>query len=356
LTIISMVFSLKAVSGCTLVLSGSDNNSRDELSGFGLFQRAIYDSENGEFLGCISYSQFWRQETDDRPFGVARAMGVVNAIFTLLTFLLATAVTFFTKSGKTTWWNMMRVFYVFALITQCCMFSVWSSNICEEFNGEDTQCVAGSDAVLGSFNCLVLFTLIIFTSIVSPPPHPVFRLYKSTHYDTDDVEESSGSDDEEYVKPRRPTCNKKSSSMIDEPKLVQCSSKASKTTTRSRRSHKSHKSTRSGGLSLLSMLSFRKDSDDWEEGDIVEIIEQFAAPHGDSNNAQKPPRSHDVVKMHTELGPEGKKTVQETLRADGSRTVKTLIDPSGNADLEALLRKELKQEAKKNKNIQEESV
>ena len=317
--------------GCSLILSGATDNSREELSGFGLYNRAIYDSENGEFLGCINYSQFWRQETGDRAFGIARAFGIMVALFSVMAFLLVTSVTFFTKRGKTFWWNMIRVFFLLGLISQACMYSIWSADICEEFNGTETHCVAGSDAVLGSFNCLILLTLVVFTSIVTPPSYPVFRLWKATDYDTEDAELSSTDDEKSNDKKSLGT-----SSNV---------SKASRTTTRSRRSHKSTRSNKSsrshGGVSLLSMLSFRRESSEWEDGDIVEIVEEFAAPdkYGDSSQPETN-QTQITSKIRSEFGPEGKKAYLETIHPDGSRTVKTLIDPSGNADLEALLRKE----------------
>jgi hypothetical protein len=210
LSAVALVLACLATCGCTFFLSGPADDSRSELEGYGLFKRAIYDNEDGSFLGCINYSQFWLDEINDKAFMVARICGIFSAALTTLAFICCVLVMLFTKHGKSCWWGIMRMSYFFALLSQVFTYSVWATKICQEFNGEETQCLAGANGVVGSFNVMVLLALTIFSCIVPAPCHPMFRLWYSRDpekgpYDTDEMDEDltriaeeQSSDDTEF--------------------------------------------------------------------------------------------------------------------------------------------------------------
>jgi hypothetical protein len=210
LSTVAVVFASLTTCGCTLFLSGPASDSRDELEGYGLFQRAIYDKEDGSFLGCINYSQFWLDQINDRPFMVARVFGVFSMALTVIGFICCALVMLFTKYGKSCWWGIMRMSYFFALICQVFTYSVWATEICKEFNGEETQCLAGTNGVVGSFNVLVLLTLTVLSCIVPAPYHPMLRLWYSGNpqkgpYDTEMEDDLSGIEQEQSNDDSEPT-------------------------------------------------------------------------------------------------------------------------------------------------------
>jgi hypothetical protein len=202
LSALAVVLASMATCGCTFFLSGPEDDYRSELEGYGLFKRAIYDKEDGSFLGCIDYSKFWLAEINDRPFKVARIFGVFSMALTVLAFICCALVMLFTKRGKSCWWGIMRMSYFFAFLNQLFVYSVWATKICKEFNGEETQCLAGPNGVIGAFNVMVLLALIIFSCIVPEPCHPMFRLWYSQDpeqgpYDSDQTDENLTSIEEE---------------------------------------------------------------------------------------------------------------------------------------------------------------
>jgi hypothetical protein len=201
-SIVVLPLSWDIAMGCTMILAGRVDESHRELQGFGLFSRAIYDDEDGSFLGCVGYSQSWSEYTNDNFFKVGRAFGAFLAAATTLSSLICLLVQCFNKHGKSSLWGIMRWSYALAFVSQVLTFAVWYSDICDK-----EQCVVGPNGVKAMVNGLLLFGMAVASFNSLPPRNPVFRLWNiiPTEYETDDVLDT---DDDHSVDPENPRRNR----------------------------------------------------------------------------------------------------------------------------------------------------
>jgi hypothetical protein len=190
-----------------MILAGPvDAESNKELMGFGLFSHAVYDEVDGSFLSCVKYSHYWSDKTNDRGFKVGRTFGYFLAASTTLATLICILVQCFNKHGKTCLWTVMKWSYAFAFASQFLTFSIWASDICDNFDGESYQCTFGSNGVGAIANLLFLLGMAIATFNSQPPRNPVFRLWNiiPTEYETDkadtDEDQSDGTENKRHLK------------------------------------------------------------------------------------------------------------------------------------------------------------
>jgi hypothetical protein len=213
-SLLSTAFGYYVTCGCTLILASSTTTTEDKndsttwddelSSGYGLFSRAMYDSgNNGEFLGCIRYSNDWKDVvvTGDRAFRAARTFGVLLTVFTTLAAVVCVLNQLFHNNNARRWWMLMRISFFVALLSEICIYSVWKAHVCavaslsdnnNNYNDYDddtttnAHCVAGTGGVVGAFNVLLLLMVSVASCMVPAPTKPLLQTWKA-HYDTDDI-------------------------------------------------------------------------------------------------------------------------------------------------------------------------
>jgi hypothetical protein len=92
----------------------------------------------------------------------------------------------------------MRVCFIIAFFSQIFTYSVWTAELCNTFDGEEGQCVAGTVSLVGAFNVVLLLMLSLMSCLVDPPRHPVFKRWNAPppiEYETDKTE----TDDETHM-------------------------------------------------------------------------------------------------------------------------------------------------------------
>ena len=174
-------------------MAGPADADSSELNAYGLFGRAIYDSETEQFLGCIRYSVFWKDATtEDRAFKSAQTFGSALVVLTTIASAIGIRTQLFTTSGSRCWWIILRLIFTLALLSELFVFSVWRTKICDQFNGEKFQCVAGTGGAIGFLNAFILLLLTAISCCVPPPANPMYRAWTSNSieedYETDDVD------------------------------------------------------------------------------------------------------------------------------------------------------------------------
>jgi hypothetical protein len=188
-SLIVLPLSWDVTMGCNMLLVGSAGAPRANMKGFGFFSTAVYDDETGLFLGCVDYSKLLKSETDDAGFKLGRAFGaLLGASITLATFICL-LVQCFNKHGKSCLWSFMKWLYVMAFACQGASFALWTTNLCQEFEGEESRCAVGSDGIIAIGNCILLFGMVIATFNSSPPRNPVFRCWYAMAEEEEDEEE-----------------------------------------------------------------------------------------------------------------------------------------------------------------------
>mmetsp|Transcript_11107 Transcript_11107/g.21992 ORF Transcript_11107/g.21992 Transcript_11107/m.21992 type:complete len:630 (-) Transcript_11107:287-2176(-) len=167
------------------------------IQGLGAFNVAAYDREgfggaagSNNFLGCIDYPLFWHEATsNDITFTTTRIATGFLLAFTALATFICIWLQCFSKHGKSHLWNVMKVLYVGALISQGVMYTVFASDVCstDGYNdNEQQQCSTGSDGIVGAFNFIVLLGMVIATFNSLPPRNPVFQCWGRGDYSDDD--------------------------------------------------------------------------------------------------------------------------------------------------------------------------
>jgi hypothetical protein len=189
--------------GCKFILVGTDDATPVSTQAFGVFNAAIYDlgSIGQEFLGCVDYSEYWREQTNDIAVRGARFAGGFLLAFTTLATIINLCLQCFNKHGKSFLWGVMRSCYLGALLSQGAMYSIFSSDICSNVGGESSSCRLGQNGVAGVFNFALLVGMVIATFNSYPPRNPVFQCWTGQH-DSDDSVNSSGSVDVESARER----------------------------------------------------------------------------------------------------------------------------------------------------------
>eukprot|EP00537_Pseudo-nitzschia_pungens_P009948 CAMPEP_0172387284 /NCGR_PEP_ID=MMETSP1061-20121228/4606_1 /TAXON_ID=37318 /ORGANISM="Pseudo-nitzschia pungens, Strain cf. pungens" /LENGTH=558 /DNA_ID=CAMNT_0013116869 /DNA_START=268 /DNA_END=1944 /DNA_ORIENTATION=+ len=178
-----------------------------DAQGLGPFNLAIYDSQQivlggtsnnfNTFLGCVDYSQFWQEATgNDFAFTMHRVASGCLLAFTTLATIVCTCLQCFTKRGKSHLWNVMRAFYIGALLSQGLMYSVFGSEMCKE---EDNKCTPGRNGVAGAFNAVLLMGMVVATFLSLPPRNPVFQCWGSSESDYESDGDGSSTEEEDEV-------------------------------------------------------------------------------------------------------------------------------------------------------------
>lgn len=178
--------------GCNMIVVGPIDESRTNLKGFGFFSNSVYDDETGAFLGCVKYSEYLSKETKDMGFELARIFAALLGTFITLATFVCLLVQCFNKHGKSCLWAVMTWSYIAAFLCQGGVFLIMMTNLCDQYQGEDSQCLLGSDGILSIVNGILLFGMVIATCNSSPPRNPVFRCWYAVagELDTDESEEA----------------------------------------------------------------------------------------------------------------------------------------------------------------------
>jgi hypothetical protein len=170
LSVVSWVFSVVAISHCSLFEAYNYNNESTSRY-FGLFNFKHEDSTTGA-SECRRYSGTKGEELEDGFEGasikVARAFGVITAILTsaaLLCVILVVQLNLQTR--KKAVWKAVRILFICAAVTQPLLFCALDYEGC---SGKDAgKCYPGLAGVLASFNCAFLFVLSILSCYVPAP-------------------------------------------------------------------------------------------------------------------------------------------------------------------------------------------
>jgi hypothetical protein len=334
--------SWEVFNGCTLVKADDQT--------YGLFKRAVYDSEG--FIGCVDYSSSFTLD-DELFFKIARTAGLCMVMFATIASVICLFIQCFSKAGKSKLWTIMRLTFFLAFASQGSTAIIYFADICAKAE----QCTIASNGYHAACNAFFLFVMVIATMSSLPPRNPVFRLWfdlpdyetdKGGSYDEDDVEEGNPNDrdGEESVSlfggsSRRNL--KKSGSSVASPRKGRGMAAISEVNEKNEADGHSHvgtiKSRTTNGLSL-SETSFQRHiaemidhgvvlgpggtrSDERREGNQVIIVDKY--PGSLLNGVPVDMDGTDVVKFRSEYTPVGRKTIREECHPDGSRTVTTTI-------------------------------
>ena len=218
--------------------------------GIGFFTTATYDIENGDFLGCVDFSNFWQAETNDTKFTYSRAFAGLLGTFITLASFICILVQCFNRHGKSCLWSVMKWSYMAAFLCQGACFLIWRSDLCSEFDDQELECSLGSDGIASIFNGALLLGMVIATFNSSPPRNPVFRCWHAT--------ESDFETDSECSKEEAITDDKEKEIDVESqnPSAAQASRRSSS------RSNRSMKSSRSGTQSVKSSRSAAQSARD----------------------------------------------------------------------------------------------
>jgi hypothetical protein len=188
--------------GCKFVIVGINETARTEHQALGFFNAAVYDLESvgRDFLGCVDYSQYWKDQTNDIAFRLARFAGAFLLAFTTLATIINICLQCFSKHGKSWLWGAMRYSYLVAFLSQGVMYTVFASHTCKSLDGEASQCWLGRNGVAGVFNFLLLFGMVIATFHSFPPRNPVFQCWTGEYSGESSVDPCSDEDDVESAR------------------------------------------------------------------------------------------------------------------------------------------------------------
>ncbi|VEU34802.1 unnamed protein product [Pseudo-nitzschia multistriata] len=185
--------------GCRFVTISGEDQSQS----LGAFNFAVYDGEevgggSNNFLGCVSNSEFWKQETsNDIGFLANRIASALLLAFTVLATIICTCLQCFSKHGKSHLWNVMRVLYLGAMVSQGAMYIVFASDLCTGGDGTEQLCFVGTTGIVGMFNFVLLFGMVVATFNSLPPRNPVFQCWGSdADYESDDDGSTEEEEDE----------------------------------------------------------------------------------------------------------------------------------------------------------------
>lgn len=177
--------------GCNVVLVEPSEESGGSEQGFGYFSTAIYDNDSGDFLGCVDFSNYWKEQSSDAAFKLSRAFAALLGVFITTATFVCLLVQCFTRHGKSCLWSLMKWAYMGAFLCQGGSFVIRSTDLCDAFEGKESSCSLGSDGIAAICNCALLFGMVIATFNSSPPRNPVFRCWHSTDDDCETDSENS---------------------------------------------------------------------------------------------------------------------------------------------------------------------
>jgi len=190
--------------GCKFMNVGFDQNNSQ---GLGVFKTSMYaeaqtgSNDLGKFLGCVNYSQFWEEQTNDIGFLTGRIAGGFLLGFTTLATIISICLQCFSKHGKSHLWNLMRVCYIIALCSQGIMYTIFASDMCKDLDGTQ-KCWPGRDGIAGVINFVLLFGMVITTCVSFPPRNPVYQCWGSQE-NCSESDECSTEEEDENMKESR---------------------------------------------------------------------------------------------------------------------------------------------------------
>ena len=363
LAFFSTIFAYVGLTGCSFMLVGAKTDDKSEYLGFGLFNEAYY-YENGEKRrGCLPYLQEFKDEyVNDSAFNASRTFSTTTVILeslgiaTLMTLLLFYRPS--PKSRRIMIWNVVRVMFGAAFLTQLFTFSVFASDFCKNYNDVETQCNAGPGASLASFNVFLLLAIFIMSLFAPPPRHPVFmvwdpvlrppeddddkhhirtEIYSTAHDPNDSDSNNMGVEvvagdtfdmQEEVPTPRN--YNNDNASLSDD--VIEPSDYDAWGVV------KSAPSIDEGVAARSPVKNYADDYKTTESQSTATAVIAADAPSEDMGTGTTPlykisPTSNisigndkPTVFVETQIVPEGKKTIETVTHPDGSRTVTTTLE------------------------------
>jgi hypothetical protein len=308
LTILSMIFAYVSLAGCQFLkvnwevslevatddvvqgINGSglfndvviDGPGGD--MGYGFFNQVVYDSD-GDKIGCLPYDKDIRDEYfSDSAWKAGRAFGTMTVMALTVAFFVQELVMLFTEKYQDRLWLALKAMYVFAFFTNLFTFSVFAADICSA-----TSCQPGPAGGLAIFNIFILMFLMIMSWWVSPPPNPVFRLYKDPSPIAEVREVKSGDDngdEQEGVE-----------TIANEERFMEYDKQA---------------------------VEEEEGDGDGDEGEGEE--KPYDEERHELNSSMDMESRDESVKITTEITPDGKRIIEVVTHPDGSKTVTTTIE------------------------------
>ena len=171
--------SVVGVNRCTFLLVGSRHPQGQSLAsgssfaGKGLFSQAIDDDTNGEFLGCVAYSEETVGELD-AAFKTGRAFGAITSLLTTTVLVLGIAQLFCHVTLRHRIWFFLRALLPVITLAQMITFTAFASNVCQGI----AECRPGGTGIAVILNVFLLTILSIVVCVVPPPLNPVFKLQR----------------------------------------------------------------------------------------------------------------------------------------------------------------------------------
>ena len=389
LALLSAIFAYVGLTGCSFMLVGSaaedgeDNNTAGTIYlGYGLFNEAFYH-ENDNRRGCLPYLQdFKDQYVSDPAFNASRTFSIMTVLLESIGFgLLACMLLFYRpkpESKRRLIWNVMRCIFGVSILSQLFTFSVFASEFCNIYNGNEVECKAGPGASLASVNVFILIGIFIMSLFVPPPRHPLFMIWdpRLRSPEEDDANYAKRGNDELrteiYATERDPNDSGSDNNNIGV-EVVAGDTFDMLDETPTPRNHNNDNATQNGEAIRPSDYDARsviKPAPSMDEGRVVAAPRRAPpassaasynndvestlgslstatafieadAPSVDMNSGTIPLRSRSsrgnfdqspTVQTETQMVPEGKKTIETITHPDGSRTVTTTLERFSDMD------------------------
>ena len=187
--------------GCQFINVGFDSKNT-AFQGLNIFKTSVYaeaqtgSNDLGKFLGCVNYSQYWEDQTEDIGFTIARIAGRLLLVFITLATVTNICVQCFSKHGKSHLWNFMRICYIMAFFCQASMYVMFASDMCTDTNNEQ-KCWPGQNGIVGVVNSVLLLGMVATTMVSFPPSNPVFQCWENDENSCSDSDDGSTGSDED---------------------------------------------------------------------------------------------------------------------------------------------------------------
>jgi len=271
--LVSAILSIISTSRCTFVLSGETGNPDATIYAWGLFTTPVYDMDRN-IEGCIPYPSSVEL---GRPIKTAQAFAVLLNIETMLILLGLLLVQLFLERGVKNIYHSIGILLPCAFLCQLLTFTSFASSFCSELVDEADEfkgtvpvtCVPGGAGTVAIFNLVAMIILMTIMSMLEPPEYPVFQLYGTGN------------------------------SVV-------------RTRSRSRRHSSTQCFTSKQPTSSISSITSKKKRLKQHEQCVI------AEP--------KRPGKQEVIKTTIVNGPDGRQTIKEITRADGSKTITTTFE------------------------------
>lgn len=200
-TIVILPLTYSVAFGCQFINVGFDSKNT-AFQGLNIFKTSVYaeaqtgSNDLGKFLGCVNYSQYWEDQTEDIGFTIARIAGRLLLVFITLATVTNICVQCFSKHGKSHLWNFMRICYIMAFFCQASMYVMFASDMCTDTNNEQ-KCWPGQNGIVGVVNSVLLLGMVVTTMVSFPPSNPVFQCWENDENSCSDSDDGSTGSDED---------------------------------------------------------------------------------------------------------------------------------------------------------------